>query len=324
MAPLDRRTPPKPGGFMALAGRNTTTSDAIGIYLEAVSGHELLVAEDEVRLARCIEQGNAAEVELASSQDIARERRVELGRQIRHAEHAKQQFIRCNLRLVISIAKRYTGRGLDLLDLIQEGNLGLIRAVEKYDWRKGFKFSTYATWWIRQAITRGLGNNGRTIRLPVHMVDVVRTVRETELTLKEGLHRMPTVAEISDLSGLEEDKILIALSAPGDTVSLDRRVGEEGDAELGDFVTDVTNEDPFARITDRTRSEELAKAISLLDERERTVLVLRYGLDSQPPRTLSDVGERLGVTRERVRQIETRALTRLRHPSTMHDLKSLL
>jgi RNA polymerase primary sigma factor len=156
------------------------------------------------------------------------------------------------------------------------------------------------------------------------MVDVVRTVRETELTLKEGLHRMPTVAEISDISGFEEDKILIALRAPGDTVSLDRRVGEDGDAELGDFVTDVTDEDPFARITDRTRSEELAKAISLLDERERTVLVLRYGLDSQPPRTLSDVGERLGVTRERVRQIETRALTRLRHPSTMHDLKSLL
>lgn len=309
---------------MALAGRDTTTSDAIGIYLEAVSSHQLLEAEDEVSLARCIEQGNEAEAEFASSMNITPGRRVELVRQIRRAEHAKRQFIRCNLRLVISIAKRYTGRGLDLLDLIQEGNLGLIRAVEKYDWRKGFKFSTYATWWIRQAITRGLGNHGRTIRLPVHMVDVVRTVRETELTLKENLHRMPTVAEISDLSGLDEDKILIALSAPGDTVSLDRRVGDDGDAELGDFVTDASIEDPFARVADSARASELAKAIASLDERERTVLVLRYGLDSNPPRTLSDVGERLGVTRERVRQIETRALARLRHPSAMYDLKSLL
>jgi RNA polymerase sigma factor (sigma-70 family) len=309
---------------MALAGRDATTSDAIGIYLEAVSSHELLEAEDEVRLARSIEIGAEAEDELASPGDITRERRVSLVRQIRQAEHAKQQFIRCNLRLVISIAKRYTGRGLDLLDLIQEGNLGLIRAVEKYDWRKGFKFSTYATWWIRQAITRGLGNHGRTIRLPVHMVDVVRTVRETELTLKVGLHRMPTVAEISDVSGLDEDKIRIALTAPGDTVSLDRRVGEDGDAELGDFVRDASLEDPFTRVTDIARADELAKAIAYLDERERTVLVLRYGLDSEPPRTLSDVGERLGVTRERVRQIETRALTRLRHPSAMHDLKSLL
>jgi len=324
MGAVAQRTPTKPGGFMALAGRDTTTLDAIGIYLEAVSGHERLVAEDEVRLARSIEQGNAAEAELASAMDITAVRRVELVRQIRHAEHAKQQFIRCNLRLVISIAKRYTGRGLDLLDLIQEGNLGLIRAVEKYDWRKGFKFSTYATWWIRQAITRGLGNHGRTIRLPVHMVDVVRTVREAELTLKEELHRMPTVAEISALSGLDEDKILMALSAPGDTVSLDRRVGEDGDAELGDFVSDSTMEDPFTRVTDTARAQQLATAISLLDERERTVLVLRYGLDSHAPRTLSDVGDRLGVTRERVRQIETRALARLRHPAITHDLKSLL
>jgi len=312
---------------MALARRDTTTtaaSDAIGIYLEAVSSHELLDAEDEVHLARSIELGSIAEAELASAVDITPITRVELMRQVRHAEHAKQQFIRCNLRLVISIAKRYTGRGLDLLDLIQEGNLGLIRAVEKYDWRKGFKFSTYATWWIRQAITRGLGNHGRTIRLPVHMVDIVRTVRDTELALKEDLHRMPTVSEISELSGLDKDKIEIALSAPGDTVSLDRRIGEDGDAELGDFVADTTMDDPFARVTDRARAQELAKAISLLDERERTVLVLRYGLDSHPPRTLSDVGDRLGVTRERVRQIETRALARLRHPSAMHDLKSLL
>jgi RNA polymerase sigma factor (sigma-70 family) len=309
---------------VADAARETTVADAIGMYLDAVSSHDLLVAEDEVRLARTIERGHDAERELASAESLTPERRVELVRHIRLAEHAKQQFIRSNLRLVISIAKRYTGRGLDLLDLIQEGNLGLIRAVEKFDWRKGFKFSTYATWWIRQAITRGLGNHGRTIRLPVHMVDVVRTVQETELSLQEQLRRIPTISEIAQVSGLDEDKILVALSAPGDTVSLDRPVGDEGDAQLGDFVTDSDAEDPFAVIADSARKDELSRALATLDEREQTVLRLRYGLDGQQPRTLSDVGDRLGITRERVRQIETRALGKLRHPSTLHDLKSLL
>ena len=309
---------------MADAARESAVADAIGMYLESVATHDLLTAEDEVRLARAIERGRAAEEELASDSDIAQERRVELVRFIRQADHAKQQFIRCNLRLVISIAKRYTGRGLDLLDLIQEGNLGLIRAVEKFDWRKGFKFSTYATWWIRQAITRGLGNHGRTIRLPVHMVDVVRTVQEAELSLHEQLRRMPTIAEIAEVSGLDEDKILIALNAPGDTVSLDRPVGDDGDAQLGDFVEDQEADDPFATVAESARREELVRALATLDHREKMVLVLRYGLDSQPPRTLSDVGTRLGITRERVRQIETRALGKLRHPSTFYDLESLL
>jgi len=309
---------------MADAARESAVADAIGMYLESVATHDLLTAEDEVRLARTIERGHAAEEELASQADIDQVRRVELVRFIRQADHAKQQFIRCNLRLVISIAKRYTGRGLDLLDLIQEGNLGLIRAVEKFDWRKGFKFSTYATWWIRQAITRGLGNHGRTIRLPVHMVDVVRTVQEAELSLHEQLRRMPTISEIAEVSGLEEDKILIALNAPGDTVSLDRPVGDEGDAQLGDFVQDQEADDPFVMVAEAARRDELVRALATLDNREKVVLVLRYGLDSQPPRTLSDVGSRLGITRERVRQIETRALGKLRHPSTFYDLESLL
>ena len=309
---------------MADAARESAVADAIGMYLESVATHDLLTAEDEVRLARTIERGHAAEEELASQADIDQARRVELVRFIRQADHAKQQFIRCNLRLVISIAKRYTGRGLDLLDLIQEGNLGLIRAVEKFDWRKGFKFSTYATWWIRQAITRGLGNHGRTIRLPVHMVDVVRTVQEAELSLHEQLRRMPTISEIAEVSGLEEDKILIALNAPGDTVSLDRPVGDDGDAQLGDFVQDQEADDPFVMVAEAARRDELVRALATLDNREKVVLVLRYGLDSQPPRTLSDVGSRLGITRERVRQIETRALGKLRHPSTFYDLESLL
>jgi RNA polymerase primary sigma factor len=312
------------GGHMAGSAVKPVAADAIGMYLESVSCHELLTAEDEVHLARAIERGRQAEEELASAAELTSDRRVELVRWVRQADYAKQQFIRSNLRLVISIAKRYTNRGLDLLDLIQEGNLGLIRAVEKFDWRKGFKFSTYATWWIRQAITRGLGNQGRTIRLPVHMVDVVRTVQEAELSLREKNRRMPTIAEISAVSGLDEDKILIALNAPGDTVSLDRPVGDDGDADLADFVQDDAAEDPFALVADAARRDELAAALGTLDEREQTVLVLRYGLDARAPRTLSDVGAVLGITRERVRQIETRALGKLRHPSTRYDLESLL
>jgi RNA polymerase sigma factor (sigma-70 family) len=309
---------------MAGAAREATVGDAIGLYLESVSTHDLLTAEDEVRLARVIERGQNAEQELAGDADIATEERVVLVRYVRQADHAKQQFIRCNLRLVISIAKRYTGRGLDLLDLIQEGNLGLIRAVEKFDWRKGFKFSTYATWWIRQAISRGLGNHGRTIRLPVHMVDIVRTVQESELTLRERLRRTPTVSEIAEVSGLDEVKILFALNTPSDTISLDRPVGDDGDSELSDFVEDGDAKDPFATVAEAARREELLRALGTLDTREQTVLVLRYGLDANPPRTLSDVGVHLGITRERVRQIETRALSKLRHPTTMYDLQSLL
>ncbi len=315
---------PMTGGCMAGAPREATVADAIGLYLESVSTHDLLTAEDEVRLARVIERGQKAEQELAGDTDIATEERVVLVRYVRQADHAKQQFIRCNLRLVISIAKRYTGRGLDLLDLIQEGNLGLIRAVEKFDWRKGFKFSTYATWWIRQAITRGLGNHGRTIRLPVHMVDIVRTVQEAELSLRETLRRTPTISEISEVSGLDEVKIIVALNAPCDTVSLDRPVGDDGDAELSDFVEDDDAEDPFVKVAEKARKEELVRALGTLDDREQTVLVLRYGLDAHAPRTLSDVGAHLGITRERVRQIETRALGKLRHPSTTYDLQSLL
>jgi len=310
---------------VAEQAHDTAVVDAVGMYLEEVSSHDLLTAEDEVRLARTIEHGRKAQVGLdAEGTELTAGDRADLFRLIHQADEAKAEFIRSNLRLVISIAKRYTGRGLDLLDLIQEGNLGLIRAVEKFDWRKGFKFSTYATWWIRQAITRGLGNSGRTIRLPVHMIDVVRTVQETELTLQERFHRSPTIAEISEVSGLDEEKVIVALNAPGDTVSLDRPVGDEGDAELGDFVIDDAATDPFVAVADRARREELTKALLILEERERLVVLLRYGLDGDQPRTLSDVGVELGITRERVRQIETRALGKLRHPSCSYDLESLL
>ena len=310
---------------MAKGAQHAQVSDGVGLYLDEVSSHSLLTAEDEVRLARAIEAGRKAQSQLdVLGSGLEEQEQIRLERLVHSADEAKARFIRSNLRLVISIAKRYTGRGLDLLDLIQEGNLGLIRAVEKFDWRKGFKFSTYATWWIRQAITRGLGNQGRTIRLPVHMMDVVRTVQETELSLQERHRRLPTVDEICEVSGLDADKVTIALNAPGDTVSLDRPVGDDGDAELGDFVEDEQAPDPFLVAVDGARRAELRRALELLDSRERMVVILRYGLHGEPPQTLSFVGQQLGITRERVRQIENRALSKLRHPTFRYDLESLL
>jgi RNA polymerase primary sigma factor len=299
-------------------------SDAIGMYLESVAEHDLLTAEDEVRLSRAMEAGRKAQQKIDSESKLTPTERAKLFRSIHEADEAKAEFIRSNLRLVISIAKRYTGRGLDLLDLVQEGNLGLIRAVEKFDWRKGFKFSTYATWWIRQAITRGLGNQGRTIRLPVHMVDVVRTVQETALSLSEKLRRRPTIEEIAKTSGLDIERVELALNAPGDTISLERPVGADGDAELGDFVEDGDAVDPFEVAAEASARIHLSNAMRMLDEREREVITLRYGLDGQSPRTLSDVGKRFDLTRERIRQIEGRALAKLRHPSSGFDLESLL
>ncbi len=301
-----------------------SVSDTVGIYLERVSDHTLLTAEDEVRLARAMEAGRKAQAKLDTGDPLTPTERAKLFRLIHGGEEAKMAFIRSNLRLVISIAKRYSGRGLDLLDLIQEGNLGLIRAVEKFDWRKGFKFSTYATWWIRQAITRGLGNQARTIRLPVHMVDVVRTVQETEQLLSEELRRSPSRQEIAEASGLDLERVEAALAAPSDTVSLDRPVGDDGDAELQDFVEDERMPDPFGHAAEVMRRQHLIDALGLLEETEQKILMLRFGLDGGEPRTLSDVGKMFNLTRERVRQIEGRALAKLRHPSSLIELESLL
>ncbi|HEX9847418.1 MAG TPA: sigma-70 family RNA polymerase sigma factor [Acidimicrobiia bacterium] len=302
--------------------RGSSPADTVGLYLDEVSEHELLTAEDEVHLARAMEQGKKAQ-SLLNSGDFDPTERAKIIRAISAGEEAKMTFIRSNLRLVISIAKRYTGRGLDLLDLIQEGNLGLIRAVEKFDWRKGFKFSTYATWWIRQAITRGLGNNGRTIRLPVHMVDVVRTVHDTKQLLHDQFHRTPTLEEIAEASGLDQERVLAALEAPAETVSLDRPVGEDGDASLQDFVEDRDAADPEDHAASAWRRDRLIEALAFLDHEEQRVLWLRFGLDGDEPWTLSDVGKVVNATRERVRQIEARGLAKLRHPSCEIDLKGL-
>ena len=301
-----------------------SAADTIGLYLDEVSTHSLLTAEDEIRLSRTMEHGRRAAIQLETDPDLTSEEARRLRRIVEQGEEAKIAFIRANLRLVISIAKRYTGRGLDLLDLIQEGNLGLIRAVEKYDWKKGFKFSTYATWWIRQAISRGLGNAARTIRLPVHMVDIVRTVHETKTSLTDSLRRPPTVEEIAEVSGLEPSKIEAALNAPTDTVSLDRPVGEEGDSELHEFVIDDAAPDPESVSTNLDRRNRMLRALDHLDDEERVVVDLRFGLSGDDPWTMSAVGKHLGVTRERVRHVENRALAKLRHPSCGVDLSDLL
>ncbi len=304
---------------MTKLARNASAGDLIGQYLDEVSNHPLLDAADEVRLARAIERGRwAAGALKVGGPDLSFDERCALEQELSHGAEAKAEFIASNLRLVVSIAKRYTGRGLELLDLIQEGNLGLIRAVEKFDWRKGFKFSTYATWWIRQAITRGLGNSGRTIRLPVHMVDVVRTVQETEMSLAEAHHRSPTAAEISEVSGLDIDKVRVALSAPVDCVSLDRPVGDDGETALGDLIVDDQAADPFATVFETARRDELLAVLALLDTQEGRVVRLRFGLEGNGPRTLTEVGAIVGLTRERVRQIEMAALAKLRHPSFAH------
>ena len=303
--------------------RGASPADTVGLYLDEVSEHDLLTAEDEVHLARAMERGKKAK-SVVESGEFQRSDRAKLMRAIAEGDEAKMTFIRSNLRLVISIAKRYTGRGLDLLDLIQEGNLGLIRAVEKFDWRKGFKFSTYATWWIRQAITRGLGNNGRTIRLPVHMIDVVRTVHDTRQSLHDQLHRAPTLEEISEVSGLDTERVLAALEAPAETVSLNQPIGEEGDASLQDFVEDQNAADPEDQAASAWRRDRLVIALGRLDHDEQQVLWLRFGLDGAEPWTLSDVGKVVNSTRERVRQIEARGLAKLRHPSCEIDLSGLL
>jgi RNA polymerase primary sigma factor len=305
--------------------RGRLTTDLVSQYLTAIGEYELLTAELEVEFAQKIEGGEEAQRRLSERGASSKAEEIELKRLVRLGKQAKDDFLTANLRLVVANARRYANTsGIDFLDLIQEGNLGLIRAVEKFDWRKGFKFSTYATWWIRQAITRGLGNQGRTIRLPVHMVDVVRTVQETALTLAERLRRPATLLEIAEVSGLDVERVALALEAPGDTVSLDRPVTTDGDADLADFVEDDSAADPFAFAAERSARRHLIDAVCLLDPRERDVIVLRYGLDGSTPRTLSDVGKHFDLTRERIRQIEGRALAKLRHPSCALDLDSLL
>jgi RNA polymerase sigma factor (sigma-70 family) len=298
--------------------------DLVRLYLEDVGRHNLLTKDDEGRLAQAIETGTAARERLETAKKLTPTQRRQLRREIRLGEEAHRQFVNSNLRLVVSIAKKYQSSGLPLLDIVQEGNLGLIHAVDKFDWRKGFKFSTYATWWIRQAIQRGIANSARVIRLPVHAGDMLTALLKLRAQLEGSLGRTPTLAELAGEAELPLEKVVEVLRYAVDTVSLDEPVRDDGDAELGDFVEDRNAVAPFEHAATSLLPGEVAKVLSVLDERERTILTLRFGLDGGGERTLEEVAEHFGLTRERIRQIEARAMSKLRHPSADVGARELL
>ncbi len=298
--------------------------DLVRLYLEDVGRHNLLTKDDEIRLAQAIETGTAAVEKLETAKKLTPTQKRALKREIRQGEEAHRQFVNSNLRLVVSIAKKYQSSGLPLLDIVQEGNLGLIHAVDKFDWRKGFKFSTYATWWIRQAIQRGIANSARVIRLPVHAGDMLTALLKLRASLEGSLGRTPTLAELAGEAELPLEKVVEVLRYAVDTVSLDEPVRDDGDAELGDFVEDRNAVAPFEHAATSLLPNEVAKVLSVLDERERTILTLRFGLDGGGERTLEEVAEHFGLTRERIRQIEARAMSKLRHPSADVGARELL
>jgi len=274
-----------------------TLTDPVRMYLKEIGKVPLLTAEEEVDLAQKIEKGNLK---------------------------AKQKLIRSNLRLVVSIAKRYVGRGLTFLDLIQEGNQGLMRAVEKYDWRRGYKFSTYATWWIRQAITRAIADQARTIRIPVHMVETINRLYRASRKLMQELDREPTPEEIADELGMSAQRVREILKISQSTTSLEKPVGDDGDSLLGDFIQDTSHPSPDESASKELLKENIKEVLDTLSEREAKVLKMRFGLDGYKPMTLEEVGKAFGVTRERVRQIECKALRKLKHPSRRKKLQDYL
>ncbi len=299
--------------------------DLVRLYLSDIGQYPLLTKDDEVRLAQAIEAGVAAATELeAEGRSLSPARKRELKRTVRLGEEAERTFVQSNLRLVVSIAKKYQASGLPLLDLIQEGNLGLMHAVEKFDWRKGFKFSTYATWWIRQALTRGIANTGRTIRLPVHAGDTLSRLQKARARLETQLGRPATLAELSADLEMPPEKVTETMRFAADTLSLSTKLSEDGDAELGDMVEDRSAESPFEAAAVSLLPAEIGRLLSPLDEREREILKLRFGLDRGEARTLEEVGEHFNLTRERIRQIEARAMSKLRHPSSDTGAKDLL
>ncbi|MDH3607303.1 MAG: sigma-70 family RNA polymerase sigma factor [Acidimicrobiia bacterium] len=312
MATTASKTRARASKLMDERGRLTT--DLVSQYLTAIGEYDLLTAELEVEFAQKIEAGQDADIRLEAKDYKSRKEELDLRRQARQGRNAKDAFLTANLRLVVANARRYANTsGIDFLDLIQEGNLGLIRAVEKFDWRKGFKFSTYATWWIRQAITRAIADKSRTVRIPVHLHDTLAAVRAAQASLKAELGRDPRPEEIAEEAGVTIDKVELALGV-ADTVSLEQPVGEDG-AQLGDFIEDDDAVDPVRVTEEMDIANSLRKSIERLPDREGRILGLRYGFLDGVPRTLEEIGEEFNLTRERIRQLEKLALCRLRHPS---------
>lgn len=304
------------------------TGDPVRMYLKEIGKVDLLTASEEVDLAMKIEAGLKATEEIDKAEEEGRELTRRERRRLTRVEQvgldAKDQLIEANLRLVVSIAKRYVGRGMLFLDLIQEGNLGLIKAVDKFNWRKGFKFSTYATWWIRQAITRSIADQARTIRIPVHMVETINKLMRIQRQLLQEYGREPTPEEIAEEMDLSVDKVREILKIAQEPVSLETPIGEEDDSHLGDFIPDVDAPAPADAAAFSMLKEQLMEVLDTLTDREQKVLKLRFGLEDGRARTLEEVGKQFDVTRERIRQIEAKALRKLRHPSRSKKLKDYL
>jgi RNA polymerase primary sigma factor len=299
-------------------------SDPVRMYLQEIGRFPLLTPQQEVELAMQTEAGVRAEEKLDTVDLLPADERLILERAVRLADRARKRLVEANLRLVVSIAKKYVGRGLGLLDLIQEGNLGLIRAVEKFDYRKGFKFSTYATWWIRQAVTRALADQARTIRVPVHMVETINKLARAQRTLVQELGREPTIEEVAEELELAPEKVSELRRIAQDPVSLETPLGEEDDSTLGDFVEDTDAEVPVEVAAFKLLQSYLSLTLEGLNDREREVLVMRFGLADGKVRTLEEVGIHFNVTRERIRQIETKALAKLRQPARARKLEGYL
>jgi len=300
---------------LVVADLESSLDDPVRMYLREIGRVPLLSAEEEVRLARRMERGRNEQLRLAALRDY---------RIIEDGEEAQRRLTEANLRLVVSVAKKYIGRGMSLLDLIQEGNIGLIRAVEKFDYTKGYKFSTYATWWIRQAITRAIADQARTIRIPVHMVETINRLIRISRRLLQDLGREPTSEEIAEQMEISPEKVREIIKVSQEPVSLETPIGEEDDSHLGDFIEDHTALAPADAASHQLLKEQVEDVLDSLTERERKVLQLRFGLDDGRSRTLEEVGKEFHVTRERIRQIEAKALRKLRHPSRSRKLKDYL
>jgi RNA polymerase primary sigma factor len=303
---------------IVVADLESSLDDPVRMYLREIGRVPLLTAEEEVRLAQLMERGKA-ERRRAEIYKTTPNRRI-----IEEGEEAQRRLTEANLRLVVSVAKKYIGRGMSLLDLIQEGNIGLIRAVEKFDYTKGYKFSTYATWWIRQAITRAIADQARTIRIPVHMVETINRLIRISRRLLQDLGREPTSEEIAAQMDISAEKVREIIKVSQEPVSLETPIGEEEDSHLGDFIEDHTALAPAEAASHQLLKEQVEDVLDSLTERERKVLQLRFGLDDGRSRTLEEVGKEFHVTRERIRQIEAKALRKLRHPSRSRKLKDYL
>jgi RNA polymerase primary sigma factor len=312
-----------PRGGPADSGRRHATGDLVRVYLREIGRVPLLTAEAEVELAKSIEAGLFAEEKLQGGFPLMDAAGAELAQLAADGLQAKQRLIEANLRLVVSIAKRYIGRGLVFLDLIQEGNLGLIRAVEKFDYTKGYKFSTYATWWIRQAITRAIADQARTIRIPVHMVETINKMARVQRQLHQDLGREASAAEIAAEMGLSPSRVAEIQRIAQEPVSLQAPIGEE-DSDLGDFIEDADAVVPMEAAAFIMLQDQLEEILHNLAPREQKIIQLRFGLMDGHPRTLEEVGREFGVTRERIRQIESKTLSKLRHPSRAQMLKEYL